>query len=218
MTRLLIARHGNTFDKGEPVLRVGMRTDLPLSRSGNEQASRLGVHLMKMYPEIAKIYTSHLKRTIQTGRHVLDAFDRPIPMEALACFNEVDYGVDEGKPEEEVVARMGQEMMRRWESEHIPPEGWKVDPEALKSEWLSFLARIEEEHPDETILVVTSQSIARFLPYAIDPEDTTSGEVYKLKTSAVSEIQYREGAWQLIYWNHTVPEWASEEKAELNPA
>ena len=28
MTRLLIARHGNTFDKGDVLLRVGKRTDL----------------------------------------------------------------------------------------------------------------------------------------------------------------------------------------------
>ncbi|HAO37083.1 MAG TPA: histidine phosphatase family protein, partial [Hyphomonas sp.] len=38
MARLIIVRHGNTFDKGDTVTRVGGRTDLPLSASGLAQA------------------------------------------------------------------------------------------------------------------------------------------------------------------------------------
>ncbi|MFZ4686424.1 MAG: histidine phosphatase family protein [Hyphomonadaceae bacterium] len=37
-TRIFIVRHGNTFDKGDVVTRVGGRTDLPLSTSGSAQA------------------------------------------------------------------------------------------------------------------------------------------------------------------------------------
>ena len=34
MARVIICRHGNTFDKGDLVRRVGARTDLALSKSG----------------------------------------------------------------------------------------------------------------------------------------------------------------------------------------
>ena len=37
-TRLIIARHGNTFDAGDIPTRVGRRTDLPLVASGEAQA------------------------------------------------------------------------------------------------------------------------------------------------------------------------------------
>ena len=39
---LLLARHGNTFDKGDKVVWVGARTDLPLTAKGREQARALG--------------------------------------------------------------------------------------------------------------------------------------------------------------------------------
>ena len=44
MTDIYIVRHGNTFDKGDVVTRVGARTDLPLSRSGFAQAEALGAN------------------------------------------------------------------------------------------------------------------------------------------------------------------------------
>ena len=34
MTRLVIVRHGNTFEAGEPPRRIGARTDLPLTATG----------------------------------------------------------------------------------------------------------------------------------------------------------------------------------------
>ena len=42
MTRLYIARHGNTFEAGEAPRRVGRRTDLPLTAAGRAQAEALG--------------------------------------------------------------------------------------------------------------------------------------------------------------------------------
>ena len=44
-TRILICRHGNTFDKGELVTRVGSRTDLKLSSSGIDQSKLLSKEL-----------------------------------------------------------------------------------------------------------------------------------------------------------------------------
>ena len=39
---LLLARHGNTFNKGDKIVWVGARTDLPLTAKGREQALALG--------------------------------------------------------------------------------------------------------------------------------------------------------------------------------
>ena len=44
---IYIVRHGNTFDPGDTLLRVGARTDLALSVSGCEQADRLGRHFLE---------------------------------------------------------------------------------------------------------------------------------------------------------------------------
>ena len=42
--KVYIVRHGNTFDKGDVVTRVGARTDLPLSSSGQTQAEQLAAY------------------------------------------------------------------------------------------------------------------------------------------------------------------------------
>ena len=47
MIKLIIARHGNTFNKGETPTRVGSRTDIPLVDSGKEQAKLIGEYLVK---------------------------------------------------------------------------------------------------------------------------------------------------------------------------
>ena len=44
MTRLVIVRHGNTFEAGEPPRRIGARTDLPLTATGVAQAEALARH------------------------------------------------------------------------------------------------------------------------------------------------------------------------------
>jgi broad specificity phosphatase PhoE len=42
MTRIVIVRHGNTFEAGETPRRIGARTDLPLTADGQAQADALG--------------------------------------------------------------------------------------------------------------------------------------------------------------------------------
>ena len=63
MTILIIARHGNTIEKGETPRRVGARTDLPMVDSGRVQARGIG-HWLKtngLYPEA--VYSSQLQLT-----------------------------------------------------------------------------------------------------------------------------------------------------------
>ncbi|OZB12451.1 MAG: histidine phosphatase family protein, partial [Rhodobacterales bacterium 34-62-10] len=69
MARLFIVRHGNTFDKGDTVTRVGARTDLPLSVSGREQAQKLAAHFAGT--RFSAALCSPLSRTRQTARAIL---------------------------------------------------------------------------------------------------------------------------------------------------
>lgn len=152
--RIYIVRHGNTFDKGDSILRVGGRTDLPLSVSGREQARILSEALSDI--DFAKAYSSNLKRTRQTAEAILGSQDYK-----LASFlTEIDYGPDEGKPEADVIARIGAEALSAWDEHAIPPDDWHVDVEGLRTAWQAFLASCE---PVGNTLVVTSNGVARFL-------------------------------------------------------
>ena len=148
-TRLFIVRHGNTFDKGDIVTRVGGRTDLPLSTSGRAQAEALGRHFAAT--PFATARSGPLKRTRETA-HAILATQANAPELATDLFlREIDYGPDENRPEDDVIARIGKPALEAWEHSSIVPPGWRVDPDALIGNWQETfheLARPARQPPD----------------------------------------------------------------------
>ncbi len=191
MLHLLIARHGNTFEPGDRVLRVGRGTDIPLSNSGKEQAKNLGEYLFHHHRDIQAVYTSTLKRTLLTAGIILSTMHLEVHITPAAIFDEIDYGPDEGKPESDVIARIGTEAIKNWEDNNVVPTGWNVDPEKITENWREFANDKEKKFPDQLILVVTSNGIARFAPE----------HNIKLKTGAVSYLTVENGHWTCIYSN-----------------
>ena len=202
MTTLIIARHGNTFDKGDIVTRVGGRTDLPLVEKGREQAKAIGRYLQKnrLIPDV--VYSSNLQRTYDTAKIAIQESGVTNPIFQLNIFNEIDYGPDENKPEEEVVARIGKEAIDAWDKDAIVPDGWKVDPEQLIKYWHDFADQIKAHNDNETVLVVTSNGTARFAPYITEKyEDFIKTYTLKLSTGAIGILEFSEGVWQVKAWN-----------------
>ena len=126
-TKMIVARHGNTFEPGDLVLRIGAKTDLPLSKSGVQQAENLGFFLktQQLIPDL--VFCSNLQRTIQTAGKIIDCLGLSLTARQDSIFNEIDYGVDDGKPEVQVRQRLGEQALRAWEEQFIVPEGWQVD-------------------------------------------------------------------------------------------
>ena len=162
-TRIIIARHGNTFTKEQTPTRVGGRTDLPLVEE--ERGTLLGEYLADAGLIPQKIWAAPLKRTMQTAQLAVKAMGIGLPVEEDNSFREIDYGPDENKPEDEVIARIGQEAIDKWNKEAIVPEGWKVDVQGTIDTWLKFGEKIARDYTDKNILVVSSNGIIRFAPY-----------------------------------------------------
>ncbi|MBV8061284.1 MAG: histidine phosphatase family protein [Alphaproteobacteria bacterium] len=201
-TRLIIARHGNTFNPGDIVTRVGGRTDLPLTDSGMEQGRKLGLWLQanNMLPDV--VYTSTLRRTQQTARAALSAAETERPLSSLPQFDEIDYGVDENRPEAEVVARLGEQALRDWDERALVPEGWRVDVDLLIRDWMAFGDMLRTEQKGLTILVVTSNGIARFAPHMTgDFAAVAARHNIKLKTGALALLSCTDDApWRVEAW------------------
>lgn len=196
MTKLIIARHGNTFGPGDTPTRVGGRTDIPLVASGIEQAKRLGVHLKSAGIIPDAIYSAELLRTKQTAQH---AFPEQSIL-TLPCFNEIDYGPDENKTEDEVIARVGEKAISDWNDHAIVPEGWQVSPSDIIQSWHDFADGIIGKH--KTVLVVTSNGIARFAPYLTgDFAGFCKDHTIKLKTGALSIFNHTNHHWDTELWN-----------------
>ncbi|MEL6662193.1 MAG: histidine phosphatase family protein [Pseudomonadota bacterium] len=195
MQTLYIVRHGNTFDTGDTVLRVGGRTDLPLSTSGEMQATALGIHFAVQEVRPVRILVGPLKRTRQTAEAIIASIGGPEP-EIDNRLREIDYGPDEGKPEDEVVARIGKDALAAWEREARVPDGWKVKPAALETAWKDIIADMAAHDGD--VMAVTSNGIARFALSAIG---APSPESLKLSTGAYGVITVRGFDLELVAWN-----------------
>jgi probable phosphoglycerate mutase len=169
VTELFILRHGNTFDEGDIVTRVGARTDLALSASGHAQADGVAAHFAERGLRFERIVAAPL----------LAATGGP-PIEPLELLTEIDYGLDENQPEERVVARIGEQALKNWDENAVPPPGWRVDPKALIESWRSlFRSCAGTKGP---VLAVTSNGVARF---ALDAADSLAGDFpRKLSTAA----------------------------------
>jgi len=198
---LLIARHGNTFASGDVVTRVG-KTDLPLVESGLEQGRAIGRYLKSagLMPDV--IFTSRLRRTIQTAEQVQAAMETDLPMEPLTMFDEIDYGPDENQPEEKVIERLGKAALLAWDEEAKVPEGWKVSPKAIIEHWRSFAADMLRSYAGKRILVVTSNGIARFAPHLTgDFEYFRSIHSLKVGTGRLCIFEHQGDAWICREWN-----------------
>ncbi|MAF97275.1 MAG: phosphoglycerate mutase [Micavibrio sp.] len=202
MTRLIIARHGNTFDPQQTPTRVGARTDLPLVEKGRAQAEAIGQYLKanQLIPDV--IYSSHLQRTIETAKIAVKASGVSNPVYQLDIFNEIDYGPDENKTEEQVIARIGKEAIEKWDKDADVPEGWLVDPDEIIKNWIDFAEQIRAHDDNETVLVVTSNGTARFAPYITgDYEGFSKEHSIKLSTGALGILNFIDDKWQIQDWN-----------------
>ena len=202
MTTLIIARHGNTFGPEDTPTRVGGRTDLPLVEKGHEQAKAIGKYLSenKLIPDV--VYTSNLQRTQETARIAIKESGVTNPIFTLDMFNEIDYGPDENKTEDEVIARIGAEAIQKWDKEAIVPDGWKANPDQITKNWELFADQISAHDDNETVLVVTSNGIARFAPHLTEDFETfKSQHPLKLSTGALGILEQNNNKWVVKEWN-----------------
>ena len=200
--KLIIVRHGNTFGPGDVVTRVGGRTDLALVESGLEQGRKLGRYLLEHDLVPVQVFTSAMSRTMQTAAQACEVIGKKIPSEVLHSFNEIDYGQDENKPEDEVRARVGEDAIKQWDEQAIAPEGWHVDVPGLKKAWQDFGARLLREFPNQTVMMVTHNGIARFAEALTKDGQSAYGDKgLKLSTGALGVFVHDGEKWTCKDWN-----------------
>ncbi|HUD28594.1 MAG TPA: histidine phosphatase family protein [Novosphingobium sp.] len=157
----VIARHGNTFEAGEPPRRIGARTDLPLTAAGVAQAHALGTHFAALGWRFARVLVSPLSRTRETARAILTHLPGAPGPETAEWLREIDHGPDEDRAEDAVRARVGAAALAAWDARAEPPPGWTVDVGARVAAWRDLFAGDRGGDGGATLLV-TSNGAARF--------------------------------------------------------
>ena len=209
-TRIIIARHGNTFTKDQTPLRVGAGTDLPLVET--ERGTNVGKYLKMRTLIPVAVFAAPLKRTTETARLAIAALDKDIPLIADNRFTEIDYGPDEAKTEEEVVARIGQDALDAWNANAVVPQGWNVSVDGIIQTWKDFAREVEQNYAHKTVLVVSSNGIIRFAPYLTGNFETFCQNFnIKVGTGSVCILEKDDGD---DFW--TVKEWGTKPKDKLS--
>jgi broad specificity phosphatase PhoE len=150
-TRLLLIRHGETPLNRE-MRYIGLRDD-GLTETGKRQARQLA-DTLATFP-IAAVYSSPLQRAYLTAqaiaeRHGLEVLHNDALIES-------NFGQWEGLTAREVKARGAKdaEILRAWQDDPTlaPPQGESLD--AMSKRVQSAVTAIAQEHPGQTIVLVT---------------------------------------------------------------
>ena len=154
MTRILLARHGET--DWNSVGRWQGHADPPLNDAGRSQAAELAERLAG--DGIAAIYSSDLLRASQTAHVVADRLGLAVVEDA--GLREIDVGSWSGLTRAEVEQRFP-EGYARWLEGEIGHDG--ETREELTERVVGAVERIAAQHPDDTILAVTHGGAIRAL-------------------------------------------------------
>ena len=117
---LILLRHGNSV-WNQKNLFTGW-VDVDLSDQGRQEAKRAGKLLgeKKLLPDL--LYTSVLKRAINTAHIALDQIDRNwIPTERSWRLNERHYGSLQGLDKAETLEKYGPEQFQTWRRSYDTP-------------------------------------------------------------------------------------------------
>ena len=153
-TRILLARHGETA--WNHAGRWQGHADPPLNDLGRRQAEILAEQLAG--EAVAAVYSSDLRRARETARIVADRLR--LPVIEKPALREIDVGSWSGLTRDEVRERFP-EGFARWLAGEIGHDG--ETREELTRRVVAAVESIAQDHPDETVLVVSHGGVVRAL-------------------------------------------------------
>jgi len=157
MTKVILVRHGQT--EWNILGRYQGHSDIDLSTLGVEQANLLAQRLTK--EKIDAIYTSDLKRAIKTAECIANTHQ--LPVHNIPELREISFGDWEGLDYHTINLKWPGEVERFFKNADsvVIPNGetfCEVEERAC-----NVVQRIIEQHPDQTILIVSHGGTIRTL-------------------------------------------------------
>jgi alpha-ribazole phosphatase len=149
MTRLLLARHGQTIWNTQR--RYQGQANSPLDETGQRQAAALGERLSKV--KLSAIYASDLGRAWNTAAAA--AAHQDCPLIAEPRLRELHYGEWQGLTYDEI-RRVNPQRLAAWEADRMkasPPGGESLGQ--LSDRVWATVESIQKAYPEGTVLVVS---------------------------------------------------------------
>lgn len=200
--RLILVRHGNTFEADQTPTFVGARTDLPLTAKGEEQGHAIAALIASDYAPVEAVISGPLLRTRRFGEIIGAQTQNAYSIDER--LREVDYGLWENQTSAAVRAEHGDALVDAWEKDGVWPVGmgWSPSLDVLKDNVAAFMA---EQHKKllradaANRVVVTSNGILRFVFSHITgkPADHEA----KVGTGRFCILETTPHGWTIKAWN-----------------
>jgi broad specificity phosphatase PhoE len=208
--KLLLVRHGNTFEAGETPVRVGANEDLPLTAAGEDQAHALATELKRSAIRPALFVCGPLKRTRRHAEIVMKDLATSGAAEIDPRLTEIDYGPWGGMSDPDIVARFGPAAARElaaWENESRWPTEtahWMPGAETVTHNLRNLTAELAGRlGADETALICSSNGILRYF-LDLTPESLAGHQAAgkaKMATGAASLLDVTDKNARVLFWN-----------------
>ena len=192
-TRLMFVRHAEA--EGNKTRRFHGWTDSGITEKGHLQAKRVAERLVSM--DVDVIYSSSLKRTMQTASYISEALNLPVISSDM--LKEINGGDWEDVPWEELQERWPDEY-EVWENrpyEHRMPNGESMDE--FQNRLINEVMRIIRLNEGRSILVVTHGTAIRAMLCHF--RDCTLEEMINVAwcdNTAITIIDYENGKFSTV--------------------
>ena len=156
MTKIILVRHGHV--EGIRPARFRGRTDIPLMPEGVAEAAAVARRIALHWKPVA-IYTSPLKRCVDTSASIAQACG--LEATNLPALIDIDYGHWNWKTYDEAKAENATLFEQWFATPELVrfPEGESLQD--LVGRAADVLRFVREEHPDDTVVLVTHDSLNR---------------------------------------------------------
>ncbi|WP_145115606.1 2,3-diphosphoglycerate-dependent phosphoglycerate mutase [Staphylococcus argensis] len=165
MTKLILCRHGQS-DWNAKNLFTGW-ADVDLSDQGREEAIESGRKLKEQGIEIDYVFTSLLKRAINTTYHLLAESDQLfLPVEKSWRLNERHYGGLQGLNKDDAREEFGEEQVHIWRRSYDT-----APPEQSEEQRNDYLKDRRYQHLDRRVMPESESlkdTLERVIPYWSD--------------------------------------------------
>lgn len=161
MPELMVIRHSRALANEKGIL-MGSKLDSPLSENGINLAKVKGRELLDQAYTPDRIFTSKLKRAIQTAEIILQELDVKTEIIQLENLNERDFGKYDNRPYKfvlEAFAKHGDN----------PPTIEQVIP--FEKRVLSALERLKQESTGHTLVITHSNPVLVMQKAIFDPDN-----------------------------------------------
>jgi probable phosphoglycerate mutase len=198
--RLFIVRHGESQSNAHWD-HVKQPADLnsPLTDLGSQQAEKLAVWMQANIEQINLVFTSSLLRAEQTARPIADAYKLPLQIDHR--LREGGYNYADGIPIPDDKLPMDKSVdFHKLPYQPFDPSMKNCESYGqLKERVAEFLDELLENHPDETIVVVTHGWTINAMFDVIFSGCSLRQCYFQVDNTAISYFEYRP-EWKLGPW------------------